>query len=84
MFIMKDKNLPDDIKNKSLTELTKLADNLVAYLEKKDLKSNLEDYQKLSILNNLIQKKFHAASKEISEKTRDKIEKIYKNEKRNQ
>ena len=40
---MKDKNLPDDIKKKSLSELTKLADNLVSNLEKKDLKSHLED-----------------------------------------
>ena len=78
MFIMKDKNLPDDIKKKSLSELTQLADNLVSNLEKKDLKSHLEDYQRLSILSNYIQKKFQAESKEISQKTKNKIEKILK------
>ena len=75
---MKDKNLPDDIKKKSLSELTQLADNLVSNLEKKDLKSHLEDYQRLSILSNYIQKKFQAESKEISQKTKNKIEKILK------
>ena len=35
---MKDKNLPDDIKNKSLNELTELANNIIENLEKnKDL-----------------------------------------------
>ena len=36
---MKDKNLPDDIKNKSLLDLTRLANKLTENLEnKKDLK----------------------------------------------
>tara|TARA_B100000941_G_C28208906_1_gene400739 strand:+ start:270 stop:509 length:240 start_codon:yes stop_codon:yes gene_type:complete len=79
---MKDKNLPDDIKNKSLTELTNLADNLIDNLERQ---KNIDDfninYQKLLILNALIQKKIKNISKEISEKTKDKINKILKNEK---
>ena len=79
---MKDKNLPDDIKNKSLTELTNLADNLIDNLERQ---KNIDDfninYQKLLILNALIQKKVKNISKEISEKTKDKINKILKNEK---
>ena len=54
---MKDKNLPDDIKIKSLTELTEIADNLVKKLEKqKDLEKSIEEYQKLLTINNLIQK----------------------------
>ena len=32
---MKDKNLPDDIKNKSLNELTELANNIIKNLENK-------------------------------------------------
>ena len=77
MFIMKVKNLLDDIKDKSLTELTQLVDFLIKNLEnKKDLENSLEDYQKIITLNNLIQKKFQKASKEISKETKDKINKI--------
>ena len=74
---MKDKNLPDDIKIKSLTELTEIADNLVKKLEKqKDLEKSIDEYQKLLTINNLIQKKFQITSREISEETREKIKKI--------
>ena len=37
---MKDKNLPDDIRNKSLNELTELASNIIKSLENK---KNLEE-----------------------------------------
>ena len=74
---MKDKNLPDDIKIKSLTELTEIAANLVKKLEKqKDLEKSIEEYQKLLTINNLIQKKFQNTSREISDETREKIKKI--------
>ena len=67
---MKDKNLLDDIKDKSLNELTKLVDNLVENLEKeKNLEDTITEYQKLVSINNLIQKKFQQASKDISEET---------------
>ena len=74
---MKDKNLLDDIKIKSLTELTEMAANLVKKLEKqKDLEKSIEEYQKLLTINNLIQKKFQNTSREISDETREKIQKI--------
>ena len=74
---MKDKNLLDDIKIKSLTELTEIAANLVKKLEKqKDLEKSIEEYQKLLTINNLIQKKFQITSREISDETREKIKKI--------
>ena len=74
---MKDKNLPDDIKNKSLNELTKLANNIIENLEnKKDLESSINDYQMLIRLNNLIEKKFQNTSKKISQITKEKISKI--------
>ena len=74
---MKDKNLLDDIKIKSLTELTEIADNLVKKLEKqKDLEKSIDEYQKLITINNLIQKKFQITSREISDETREKIKKI--------
>ena len=77
MFNMKDKNLLDDINNKSLNELTELVSNLVQKLEKeKNLENSIKDYQKIITLNNLIQKKFQKASKQISEETFIKIKKI--------
>ena len=83
-FYMKDKNLPDDIRNKSLNELTELASNIIKNLEnKKNLEEEIEDYQKLIKLNILIEKKFQKASKELSHSTRDKIQYILKkNEKK--
>ena len=49
---MKDKNLPDDIKNKSLNELTELANNIVKNLEKnKDFEESISEYQNLITLN---------------------------------
>ena len=81
---MKDKNLLDDIKIKSLTELTEIAANLVKKLEKqKDLEKSIEEYQKLLTINNLIQKKFQNTSRQISDETREKIKKILNHEKKN-
>ena len=77
---MKDKNLPDDIKNKSLNELTELANNIIENLEiNKDLESSISEYQNLITLNNLIEKKFRNTSKEISQMTNEKINKLFKN-----
>jgi len=74
---MKDKNLPYDIKNKSLSELKELANNIIENLEnKQDLESSIEEYQKLIKLNNLIEEKFKTTSKEISKTTKEKINKI--------
>ena len=71
---MKDKNLLDDIKNKSLNELTELANNIIKKIEnEKNLELLISDYQKLIKLNNLIEKKFQNTSREISQKTRNKI-----------
>ena len=81
---MKDKNLLDDIKTKSLNELTELANNIIEKLEnEKDLEASINDYQELIKLNNLIEKKFQNTSREISEETRSKINMILKsNEKK--
>ena len=83
---MKDKNLPDDIKNKSLNKLTELANNIIENLEKnKDLEGSISEYQNLITLNNLIEKKFRNTSKEISQMNKEKINKLFKkkNEKKN-
>ena len=81
---MKDKNLLDDIKNKSLNELTELANNIIEKLEtEKDLEASINDYQQLIKLNNLIEKKFQNTSREISQETLSKINMILKkNEKK--
>ena len=81
---MKDKNLPDDIKNKSLNELTDLANNIIRNLEDKNtLDGSIEEYQKLIKLNLLIEKQFQKASKELSQSTKEKILNILKkNEKK--
>ena len=81
---MKEKYLLDDINDKSLSELTELADILVKKLEnEKNFENSITDYQKLITINNVIQKKFQKASKEISEETNNKIKRIKKNEKKN-
>ena len=73
---MKDKNLPNDIENKSLNELTELANNIIKNLEKeKDLEKSVEEYKDLIKLNNLIEKKFNITSKQITQKTKKKISK---------
>ena len=82
---MKDKNLLDDIKNKSLNELTEMANSVIDNLEKeKNLENSISKYQELIRLNNLIEKKFQNTSKKISQNTKEKIEKflIKKNEKK--
>ena len=79
---MKDKIIIDDIKDKSLNELTDIANKIIENLEnQKNLVQSVDDYQSLIKLNNLIEKKFQKTSKEISEMTKDKINKILKNEK---
>ena len=81
---MKDKNFPDDIQNKSLKELTDLANNIIKNLEdKKNLEDSVDEYQKLIKLNLLIEKQFKKANKELTQSTKEKIQKIQKkNEKK--
>ena len=82
---MNEKNFPDDIVSKSLSELTELANEIIEKLEnEKDLENSVNEYQKLLKLNNLIEKKFHTTNKEISEDTKSKIKTIIsqKNEKK--
>ena len=74
---MKDKNLPNDIKDKSLDELTELANSIIENLEKdKDLENSINKYQELIRLNNLIEKKFQKTSRNISQNTKEKISKL--------
>ncbi len=76
---MKDKNLPNDYNSLSLEELTTEANKMIEELEnQKDLANSLDKYQELIKLNNIIEKKFQMNTKEINEKTKEKISKINK------
>ena len=76
---MKDKNLPDDIKAKSLDELREILNSLLTKIEKSsNLENSAEDYQKLIKVNNLIEKKFQSISKQISNNSKLKIDQITK------
>ena len=76
---MKDKNLPDDIKAKSLDELREILNSLLTKIETSpNLENSAEDYQKLIKVNNLIEKKFQSLSKEISNNSKSKIDEIIK------
>ena len=76
---MKEKNFPKNNITKSLDELTNEVNQIIENLEKeKNLDNSIEDYQKLIKLNNIIEKKFQAESKNISTETKSKINKIIK------
>ena len=76
---MKEKNFPNNNNLESLDELTKEVNQIIESLEKeKNLENSIEDYQKLIKLNNIIEKKFQAESKNISTETKSKINKIIK------
>tara|TARA_A100000164_G_scaffold183162_1_gene162713 strand:- start:478 stop:729 length:252 start_codon:yes stop_codon:yes gene_type:complete len=81
---MKDKNLPDDIKSKSLDELREILNNLLKKIETSpNLENSTDEYQKLIKINNLIEKKFKSLSKEITNESKLKIDQITKkNEKK--
>ena len=71
---MKDKNLPLDNESQSLEDLTREANEMLESLEKeKDLQNSIDKYQKLIRLNNIIEKKFQKKTKEINERTKQKI-----------
>ena len=76
---MKDKNLPDDIKAKSLDELREILNSLLTKIETSpNLENSTDDYQKLIKVNNLIEKKFQSLSKEICNNSKSKIDEIIK------
>ena len=80
---MEDKNLPDDIKAKSLDELREILNSLLTKIETSpNLENSADDYQKLIKVNNLIEKKFQSLSKEISNNSKLKIDEIIKNAKK--
>ena len=76
---MKEKNLPDDIRSKSLDDLTEEVDKIIEQLEKtNNLENSIDQYNKLIKLNNFIEKKFQTISKKINLKKKEKINNIIK------
>ena len=66
---MNPKNIPADIKNKSIEDAQKEVSEIIEILEKEEnLENSIEKYHRLILLNNYIEKKFKDKSKNISKK----------------
>jgi len=63
---MNPKNIPADIKNKSIEEAQKEVSEIIEILEKEEnLENSIEKYHRLIFLNNYIEQKFKDKSKNI-------------------
>ena len=66
---MNSKNIPADIKSKSIEEAHKEVLEIIEILEKEENPENsMEKYHRLIFLNNYIERKFKDKSKNISKK----------------
>jgi len=69
------KNIPTDIKNKSIEEAQKEVSEIIEILEKEEnLENSIEKYNRLILLNNYIEQKFKNKSKNISKKNFENIQ----------
>jgi len=72
---MNSKNIPTDIKNKSIEEAQKEVSEIIEILEKEEnLENSIEKYHRLILLNNYIEQKFKDKSKNISKKNFENIQ----------
>ena len=66
---MNSKNIPTDIKIKSIEEAQKEVSEIIEILEKEEnIEHSMEKYHRLIFLNNHIEQKFKDKSKNISKK----------------
>ena len=66
---MNSKNIPADIKRKSIEEAQKEVSEIIEILEKEEnLENSMEKYRRLIFLNNYFEQKFKDKSKNISKK----------------
>jgi len=66
---MDSKNIPADIKRKSIEEAQKEVSEIIEILEREEnLENSMEKYRRLIFLNNYIEQKFKDKSKNISKK----------------
>ena len=72
---MNPKNIPVDIKNKSIEDAQKEVSEIIEILEKEEnLENSLEMYHRLMFLNKYIEQKFKDKSKNISKKDFENIQ----------
>ena len=72
---MNPKNIPADIKNKSIEEAQKEVSEIIEILEREEnLENSMEKYRRLIFLNNYIEQKFKDKSKNISKKNFENIQ----------
>ena len=72
---MNPKNIPADIKRKSIEDAQKEVSEIVEILEKEEnLENSLEKYHRLIFLNKYIEQKFKDKSKNISKKNYKNIQ----------
>ena len=72
---MNSKNIPADIKRKSIEEAQKEVLKIIEILEKEEnLENSIEKYHRLILLNNYIEQKFKDKSKNISKKNFENIQ----------
>ena len=72
---MNSKNIPADIKRKSIEEAQKEVSEIVEILEREEnLENSMEKYRRLIFLNNYIEKKFKDKSKNISKKNFENVQ----------
>ena len=72
---MNPKNIPADIKNKSIEEAQKEVSEIIEILEKEEnLENSIKKYHRLILLNNYIDQKFKDKSKNISKKNFENIQ----------
>jgi len=72
---MNSKNIPADIKNKSIEEAQKEVAEIIEILEKEEnLENSIEKYHRLILLNSYIEQKFKNKSKNISKKNFENIQ----------
>ena len=72
---MNSKNIPDDIKNKSIEEAKKEVSEIIEILEKEEnLENSIEKYHRLILLNNYIEKKFKNKLKDIAKKNFENVQ----------
>ena len=72
---MNSKNIPADIKSKSIEEAQKEVSEIIEILEKEEnLENSIKKYHRLILLNNYIEQKFKDKSKNISKKNFENIQ----------
>jgi len=72
---MNSKNIPADIKRKSIEEAQKEVSEIIEILEKEEnLENSIKKYHRLILLNNYIEQKFKNKSKNIPKKNFENIQ----------